>query len=67
MIITEKCVFQVDPEAGLKLAEIADGMTVDEVRAATGGQFEVGRIGDSPSVCTLPATNITFSHMLVTL
>lgn len=43
MIITEKCVFQVDPEAGLKLTEIADGVTVDEIRATTGSHFEVGK------------------------
>ena len=45
MIITEKCVFQVDPNSGLKMTEIADGVTVDEVRAATGGHFEVGGVG----------------------
>ena len=35
--------FQVDPEVGLKLTEIADGTTVDEIRATTGSHFEVGR------------------------
>lgn len=41
MIITEKCVFDVDREAGLKLVEIADGVNVDDLKAATGCPFEV--------------------------
>ena len=39
--------FRVDPEAGLKLTEIAEGVTVDEVQAATGVHFEVSRLGRS--------------------
>ena len=39
--------FYVDPEAGLKLTEIADGVTVAEVQAATGVHFEVSRLGRS--------------------
>ncbi|KAL1959883.1 hypothetical protein VTO42DRAFT_1028 [Malbranchea cinnamomea] len=40
-IITELCVFDVDFAAGLTLIEIADGVTVDEVRAKTGAPFKV--------------------------
>lgn len=47
LIITEKCVFHVDPETGLKLTEIADDVTVAEVQAATGVHFEVSRLGRS--------------------
>ncbi len=31
MIITEKCVFQVDPEKGLTLIEVAEGYTPDDI------------------------------------
>ena len=41
MIITEKCVFQVDKEEGLILTEIADGITVPELMDATGCEFKV--------------------------
>ncbi|CAF3856615.1 unnamed protein product [Rotaria sp. Silwood1] len=36
LIITEKCVFQVDPEKGLTLIEIADGYTTDDIMKSTG-------------------------------
>ena len=41
MIITEKCVFKIDKEKGLVLTEIADGVTVDEVKRTTGCTFIV--------------------------
>lgn len=40
-IITELCVFDVDYTHGLTLIELADGVTVDEVRAKTGAPFQV--------------------------
>ncbi|CAB3371614.1 Hypothetical predicted protein [Cloeon dipterum] len=41
-IITDLCVFQVDKEAGeLELTEIADGVTVEQIIAATGCTFRV--------------------------
>ncbi|XP_078488607.1 succinyl-CoA:3-ketoacid coenzyme A transferase 1, mitochondrial [Ciona intestinalis] len=41
MIITELCVFNVDKDTGLTLVEIADGVTVDEVKQSTGCEFNV--------------------------
>ncbi|KAF2259461.1 3-oxoacid CoA-transferase [Lojkania enalia] len=40
-IITDLCVFDVDFTEGLTLIEIADGVTVDEVRAKTEAPFKV--------------------------
>ncbi|KAK2808922.1 hypothetical protein FQN50_004195 [Emmonsiellopsis sp. PD_5] len=40
-IITELCVFDVDFTHGLTLVEIAEGVTVDEVRAKTEAPFKV--------------------------
>ena len=40
LIITDRCVFEVRPE-GLLLTEMADGETVDALRAATGAPFRV--------------------------
>ncbi|BDD56288.1 hypothetical protein MPDQ_002050 [Monascus purpureus] len=41
-IITDLCVFQVDRVKGeLTLTELADGVTVDEVRSKTGAEFSV--------------------------
>jgi 3-oxoacid CoA-transferase len=41
-IITDLCVFQVDRiEGGLTLTELAEGVTVEEVREKTGAKFEV--------------------------
>ncbi|XP_055707653.1 succinyl-CoA:3-ketoacid-coenzyme A transferase, mitochondrial [Phlebotomus papatasi] len=41
MIITEKCVFTVDGERGLTLIELADGVTVEDIVASTGAEFQV--------------------------
>lgn len=40
-IITELCVFDVDFTSGLTLIELADGVTVEEVKAKTGAPFKV--------------------------
>jgi len=40
-IITEMGVFDVDPKKGLCLIEIADGISVEDVKAATGAPFVV--------------------------
>ncbi|KAK2768670.1 Succinyl-CoA:3-ketoacid coenzyme A transferase 1, mitochondrial [Arachnomyces sp. PD_36] len=40
-IITELCVFDVDFTSGLTLIELADGVTVDEVRLKTEASFKV--------------------------
>ncbi|KAL2001660.1 hypothetical protein VTN02DRAFT_1443 [Thermoascus thermophilus] len=40
-IITDLCVFDVDFTDGLTLIELADGVTVDEVRAKTAAPFKV--------------------------
>merc|ERR1712146_27050 len=39
-IITEKAVFDVS-EAGLELKEIAEGLSVDDIKASTGAPFKV--------------------------
>jgi len=41
MIITDLCVFDVDPEHGLTLTELHPGVTVADVRAKTGCDFTV--------------------------
>lgn len=41
MIITEKCVFDVDHEKGLTLIEIADGVSVQDVIETTKCEFQV--------------------------
>lgn len=53
MIITEKAVFEVDKESGLRLIEIGEGVSIEEVITSTGCDFEVspdlkpmGQIGD---------------------
>lgn len=40
-IITDLCVFDVDPKKGLTLIEVAEGVSVDEVKAATEAPFTV--------------------------
>eukprot|EP00731_Ephydatia_muelleri_P019124 Em0011g1164a len=42
-IITDLCVFDVDSQKGLTLVEIADGVGVESIRAATGCAFEVSK------------------------
>ncbi|XP_048585642.1 succinyl-CoA:3-ketoacid coenzyme A transferase 1, mitochondrial [Nematostella vectensis] len=41
MIITEKCVFDVDPEEGLTLTELWPGVSIQEVQTSTGCGFKV--------------------------
>ena len=43
MIITELCVFEVNPGAGLTLIELQPGVSLDEVRARTGCSFSIRR------------------------
>ncbi|CAD6579527.1 MAG: hypothetical protein ASARMPRED_009172 [Alectoria sarmentosa] len=40
-IITDLCVFDVDFTAGLTLIELAEGVTVDEIRSKTEAEFQV--------------------------
>jgi 3-oxoacid CoA-transferase len=40
-IITELCVFQVEPGAGLVLTELHEGVTLEQVKAKTGCDFRV--------------------------
>ena len=39
-----QCVFEVDKDKGLKLIEISEGVSVDDVKASTGCSFEVSFI-----------------------
>ena len=41
LIISEKAVFEVEKGIGLTLIEVAEGLTVDDVKASTGAQFKV--------------------------
>ena len=41
VIITEKCVFQVDSSKGLVLTEIAEGYTAEDIKKCTGCPIEV--------------------------
>lgn len=41
MIITDLCVFDVDPERGLTLTELHPGVTIADVQAKTGCDFQV--------------------------
>ena len=36
-----QCVFEVDKDKGLRLTEISEGVSVDDVKASTGCPFEV--------------------------
>lgn len=40
-IITDLAVFDVSPTEGLVLTEVAEGVTVDEVRSKTAAPFKV--------------------------
>ena len=40
-IITDLCVFDVDFASGLTLVELAEGVTVDDVKAKTEAPFQV--------------------------
>ena len=39
LIITDLCVFEVEPGKGLVLTELHPGVTLDDVRAKTGCEF----------------------------
>jgi 3-oxoacid CoA-transferase len=41
MIVTDKAVFDVDKQKGLILREIADGVSIEELVACTGAEFQV--------------------------
>jgi acyl CoA:acetate/3-ketoacid CoA transferase beta subunit len=41
-IITELCVFDVTP-SGLVLIELAEGVTVEDIKAATEGSFTISK------------------------
>ena len=40
-IITELCVFDVDFSKGLTLIELAEGVTVEEIKSKTGAPFRI--------------------------
>ncbi|MGD7002044.1 CoA transferase subunit B [Corynebacterium halotolerans] len=42
MIVTTHAVFDVDPNEGLTLVELADGVTLDELREITEADFQLG-------------------------
>jgi len=49
MIITEKCVMDVKPDgSGLILRELAPGVTIDDIKATTEANFEVGDVIEMP-------------------
>jgi len=41
MVTATQAVFQVDKENGLRLVEIAEGVSTEDIKAATGSPFEV--------------------------
>ncbi|KAH8303671.1 hypothetical protein KR018_010848, partial [Drosophila ironensis] len=41
MIISEKAVFKVEKGVGMTLVEVAEGFTVDDIKASTGAKFKV--------------------------
>ena len=43
-----QCVFDVDSKRGIVLVELAEGVSVEDVKAATGCDFEVKQLLHSP-------------------
>ena len=43
LIITEKCVFEVNKEEGLTLIELAEGVEIPEILNTTGCEFKVNK------------------------
>ena len=41
LIITEKCVFEVNKEEGLTLIELAEGVEIPDIISSTGCEFKV--------------------------
>jgi len=41
LIITEKCVFEVNKEDGLTLIELAEGVEIPDIISSTGCEFKV--------------------------
>jgi 3-oxoacid CoA-transferase subunit B len=41
LVITDLCVFEVDRGVGFKLIELAEGVTLDEVKSKTEAAFSV--------------------------
>ncbi len=41
LIITEKCVFEVNKEEGLILIEIGEGLEITDIQKSTGCDFKV--------------------------
>lgn len=41
LIITEKCVFEVNKEEGLTLIEIAEGVEIADILSSTGCEFKI--------------------------
>lgn len=56
MIITEKCVFEVDKEKGLILTELAEGVKVEDIVASTGCEFSVAQKIKTMGDVTRPET-----------
>ena len=53
-----QCVFEVGVESGLLLTEVAEGVSVEDVRAATGASFEVS---STRPLAVPPSTSPPFS------
>ncbi|TVY55206.1 Succinyl-CoA:3-ketoacid coenzyme A transferase 1, mitochondrial [Lachnellula cervina] len=63
MIITELGVFEVDFATGLTLTEIADGVTVDEIKSKTEAPFKVA--DDLKPMLGIPSTPNYQSHFIL--
>jgi 3-oxoacid CoA-transferase len=44
LIITDKCVFEVNKEEGLTLIEIAEGVQIPDILNSTGCDFKVNKL-----------------------